>query len=138
MGDGAQQRIAQRHGLAGVLGIGAGVVDRVRQLEDKKIVYGINIGLPSNEPERFLNLRAEYYWNLRDRFVNGDIDIPNDELSQLTIAADYLNIPPLLDLCLAKIASNITGKSADKIREYFHLKDDLTLEEKDQNKLENI
>lgn len=39
----------------------------------------MNVGLPSHEPERFLNLRAEYYWNLRDRFYEGTIQIPQDD-----------------------------------------------------------
>jgi len=62
-----------------VVGVGAGVVDRLRQLEDKREVCDINVGLPALDPERFFNLRAEIFWNLRERFINGDIQIPNDE-----------------------------------------------------------
>lgn len=62
-----------------VVGIGAGVVDRLRQLESKREVFDINVGLPSHDPERFVNLRAEFYWALRDRFIDGTIQIPQDE-----------------------------------------------------------
>lgn len=67
-------------------GIGAGVVDRLRQLEDKREVFDVNVGLPSNDPERFVNLRAEYYWGLRERFYEGTIQIPPDDelMSQLS------------------------------------------------------
>jgi len=68
-----------------VVGIGSGVYDRVKQLNSMTPIMGINVGIPSNDPERFFNLRAEYYVNLRERFINGDISIPNDEelVSQL-------------------------------------------------------
>jgi len=62
-----------------VVGIGAGVVDRLRQIESKREVTDVNVGMPAMDTERFLNLRAEIYWNLRERFVNGDIQIPNDD-----------------------------------------------------------
>jgi phage terminase large subunit len=67
------------------IGVGAGVADRMRQLEDKKPVVGVNVGLPAHDTEMFYNLRAEMYWGLRDRFITGDISIPaNDDLmSQL-------------------------------------------------------
>jgi hypothetical protein len=67
------------------IGVGAGVADRVRQLEDKKEVYGINVGLAPHNTELFSNLRAEMYWGLRDRFITGDISIPADDdlMSQL-------------------------------------------------------
>jgi hypothetical protein len=62
-----------------VVGIGAGVVDRLRQLEEKREVFDINVGLPARDSERFFNLRAELYWGLRDRFFEGSIQIPDDE-----------------------------------------------------------
>lgn len=59
-------------------GLGAGVIDRLRELKvDVDEVHG---GAQAKDPERFVNLRAEGYAGLRDRFIAGDIDIdPKDE-----------------------------------------------------------
>lgn len=70
-----------------VIGIGAGVVDRIRQLLPvSQNVIDVNVGLPARDTERFANQRAEMYWALRERFIQGDIQIPNDDMlmSQLS------------------------------------------------------
>jgi phage terminase large subunit len=61
------------------VGVGAGVLDNVKASEPYKSVTGVNVGLPAHNPEMFINLRAEMFWNLRERFVNDDIIIPDDE-----------------------------------------------------------
>lgn len=63
-----------------VVGIGAGVVDR---LEEQRLpVVGLNGGSAPGDPDRFANARAEWYWGLRDRFERGEIRIePDDELA---------------------------------------------------------
>lgn len=61
------------------VGIGAGVTDRMRQLNPYKTIIGLNVGLPAKNTEMFANLRAEMYWGLRERFMNEDIAIPDDE-----------------------------------------------------------
>lgn len=60
------------------IGIGAGITDRGKELGLPFI--GVNVGAASSEPERFVNLRAELWWNVRERFEQGNIDIdPNDQ-----------------------------------------------------------
>jgi len=60
-----------------VIGIGAGVVDRLAEQDEP--VDGVNVGEASDEPERFANKRAQFFWALRERFRDGDADIdPND------------------------------------------------------------
>ncbi len=63
-----------------VVGIGAGVVDR---LEEQGLpVVGCNGGSAPRDPERFANARAEWCWGLRERFERGEIAIcPDDELA---------------------------------------------------------
>ena len=56
------------------VGLGAGVVDVLK--ENGFRVKAVNVGLPAVDAEMFLNLRAEYYWNLKERFRKGDIVIP--------------------------------------------------------------
>lgn len=61
-----------------VPGVGGGVVDRLTELN--KPVVPANPGAASSDPERFVNARAEWYWNLREIFEKGLIDIdPEDE-----------------------------------------------------------
>ena len=56
-----------------VIGVGAGVVDRLK--EQGFPVNGVNVGESAIDKEHFKNLRAELYWNLRDRFKDGEIDL---------------------------------------------------------------
>ena len=67
-----------------VVGLGAGVVDRARELNSVRTI-GVNGGSKASDSERYLNLRAEMYDGLRQRFADGDISIPDDSelISQL-------------------------------------------------------
>ena len=58
------------------IGVGAGVVDRLRELGHQ--VYGINVAHRARDEKLFVNLRAEGYWRLSERFSRGEISIPND------------------------------------------------------------
>lgn len=60
------------------VGVGAGVVDTLD--EDGYPVNDMQAGGGSNEPKRFVNARAEWYWNLRTMFERDEIDLdPDDE-----------------------------------------------------------
>lgn len=68
------------------IGVGAGVYDRCKELKTggkiKGNLYQCQVGEPSKEPERFLNLRAEIFWNLRDRIKpdsDNPIQLPKDK-----------------------------------------------------------
>jgi hypothetical protein len=61
-----------------VPGVGGGVVDRLAELELPVVPY--NGGEAPIDKERFVNVRAEDYWTLRDRFEQGEIDTdPHDD-----------------------------------------------------------
>jgi len=47
-----------------VIGVGAGVVDRLR--EQRRHVRAVNFAEAASERDRYANLRAEAYWKLRD------------------------------------------------------------------------
>ena len=65
------------------------------------------------------------------------IDVEQDILFRVVEAANYLNIPPLLDLGCAKIASMIKGKTTEQIRETFNIGNDFTPEEEAEIREEN-
>jgi hypothetical protein len=60
------------------IGIGAGVVDRLIEM-GYLCVIGVNVARAANNPDQFLNLRAELWSEMRDWF-NGDmpVQIPDD------------------------------------------------------------
>jgi len=44
----------------------------------------------------------------------------------MILAANYMDIKSLLDLCCAKVASMIKGKTTEEIRKTFNIKNDFT------------
>ena len=67
-------------------GIGAGVVDRLRELGAP--VRGVQFGRRAPHPTRFANLRSEIFWELR-RLINDHlIALPDDE----ELAAQLLSL----------------------------------------------
>ena len=75
------------------IGIGKGAADRAKEMaKDQAIrvqtpqlatraglVEGVNVGAPAQDRESFVNLRAEGYWSLRERFREGNIDIDSKD-----------------------------------------------------------
>jgi len=63
--------------LVDVIGIGSGVVDRLKEMGHKRTA-GINVSEKARDDAKFANLRAEIFWQLRERFQRGEIEIPSD------------------------------------------------------------
>jgi hypothetical protein len=72
------------------IGIGAGVLDRLTELGLP--VVGVNVGTRAADSERFINLRAEIFWELRERAEAGDLDIDGDEELAAQLAAQRYGI----------------------------------------------
>ena len=61
------------------IGIGAGVVDRLREM-GFSFVEGVNVARSANDKERFKNLRAELWSELRDWLMQEmSVQIPDDD-----------------------------------------------------------
>ena len=60
------------------------------------------------------------------------IDIDLDMIFEIILAANYLDIKPLLELSSAKVASIIKGKTMEEIRQTFRITNDFTPEEEQQ------
>ncbi len=76
-----------------VIGIGSGVVDRMKELQYS--VTEINVGESPTDEEaqkKFYNLRAQVYWNLRDLFK------PKEDRSQISIPDDKELIKELSEI----------------------------------------
>ena len=93
-------------------------------------------GVPPAEIEK--PLTSNEMKNLTDEWSANFIDkIPLDDLVNLSVAANYMGINSLLDLCCAKIASLCKDKSEEEIFKTFNITEPLTEEEKNKIKEEN-
>ena len=93
-------------------------------------------GVPPAEIEK--PLTSNEMKNLTDEWSAGFVDkISLEDLINLTVAANYMGINSLLDLCCAKIASLCKDKSEEEIFKTFNITENLTDEEKNKIKEEN-
>lgn len=63
--------------------------------------------------------------------------IDQTELFEVILAANYLDIKPLLDLTCRTVANMIKGKSPEEIRKTFNIVNDFTPEEEEKIRKEN-
>jgi S-phase kinase-associated protein 1 len=65
------------------------------------------------------------------------IDLEQELLFKVILAANYLDIPSLLDLGICKVACMVKGKEPDEVKKLFNIDPDITPEEekmvRDQN-----
>ena len=75
-----------------------------------------------------------------DDIIPWDLDfckVDQAALFELILAANYLDIKPLLDLTCKTVANMIKGKTPEEIRKTFNIKNDFTPEEEEQVRKEN-
>uniref|UniRef100_A0A915DYH4 Skp1-related protein n=1 Tax=Ditylenchus dipsaci TaxID=166011 RepID=A0A915DYH4_9BILA len=65
-------------------------------------------------------------------------NVPVDQLAELLAAANYLDIKSIYLFGCQTLAALIKGKSPEEIRDIFGLEDDMTAEEKDGIRKENV
>ncbi|KAJ1342412.1 hypothetical protein BSLG_003037 [Batrachochytrium salamandrivorans] len=85
---------------------------------------------PSDIKEDFdtIRRRADDISEWDTQFIN----IENDDIFELILAANYMDIKPLLDLGCMTVANRIRGKSPEEIRTAFNIENDFTPEEEEQ------
>ena len=74
--------LANMHGAERVsvdeIGLGAGVVDRLRQLGCRGLT-AVNVARAASRKDLFQNLRAELAWQFREALERGEIALPDDD-----------------------------------------------------------
>ena len=65
------------------------------------------------------------------------VNVDQETLFEIVMAANYLDIKPLLELSCAKVASMIKGKDVKQIRQFFNIENDFSPEEEQQVMEEN-
>jgi hypothetical protein len=72
-------------------GIGAGIYDRLKELNYSRVVTGVNFGSKADEPERYINKRAEM-WGKMGEWLKDEAGVKiedNDEIHSDLIAPRY-------------------------------------------------
>ena len=64
--------------------------------------------------------------------------LEQEVLFEMILAANFLECKPLLDLCCARVAAMIKGKSPEEIRQTFNIVNDFTPEEEALVREENM
>eukprot|EP00698_Gefionella_okellyi_P003079 TRINITY_DN12894_c0_g1_i1.p1 TRINITY_DN12894_c0_g1~~TRINITY_DN12894_c0_g1_i1.p1 ORF type:complete len:150 (-),score=37.05 TRINITY_DN12894_c0_g1_i1:40-489(-) len=65
------------------------------------------------------------------------VKVEQGTLFEMILAANYLDIKPMLDLTCKTVADMIKGKSPEEIRKMFNIPNDFTPEEEEQVRKEN-
>jgi len=65
------------------------------------------------------------------------MQVDQEMLFEIILAATYLDIKPLLDVGCKTVANMIKGKSPEEIRKTFNIQNDFTPEEEEQIRREN-
>jgi S-phase kinase-associated protein 1 len=80
-------------------------------------------------PEIEKPLRSANIHDVIEKWYADYIDVDQEMLMEIMMAANYLDIRSLLELSCAKLASKLKGKTPQQLREEFHLENDFTPEE---------
>ncbi|KAH0659095.1 hypothetical protein KY290_028634 [Solanum tuberosum] len=70
-------------------------------------------------------------------FDKNFMKVDHSILHDLILAANFLNGKEMLDATCQEVADKIKGKSPEKIREEFNIKNDFTLEQEEEIRKEN-
>lgn len=99
-----------------VVGIGAGVYDILRkELGGEYKIFEYDAGKEPLDKERYLNRRAEGYWDFNQKLVDKEIDLPNNEKlkAQLADVRYTYNVRGLLQIESKEDAKDRGSKSPD-------------------------
>ncbi len=95
------------------IGIGSGVVDRLKQLGH--YVDAVNVSRKADKPELYQNERAAMFWRLREALERGEIRLPNHEALLAELSALRYSYDPKGRIVIEKkeIAKKRIGHSPD-------------------------
>ena len=84
----------------------------------------------NSEPKEIRQpLPKKDFKNIVDSWDYNFIDLQNETIFEIMLAANYMDIRPLLNLTCAKIASEITGKNELQIKDLFKMGKDRDMNE---------
>ena len=96
---------------------------------EKVLVYLEHVDAGNAAPEIEKPLRSNNLGDVTTEFYTNYMDLPDDEIENAILAANYLQCPGLLTLSCAKMGSIIRGLSIPEFRKRFNIVNDFTPEE---------
>lgn len=90
---------------------------------------------PMNEIEK--PLKSSNMSEVVQQWYADFVNVEQEILFEMILAANFMDIKPLLDLTCATVASMIKGKTPEEIREHFNITNDFTPAEEAQVREEN-
>jgi hypothetical protein len=84
---------------------------------------------PPADPVPVQPLRSSNISDLVPEWDAHFVDIDNEFLFELILAANFMDIKELLDLTCGKVAAMVRNKSTEEIRREFHIQNDFSPEE---------
>lgn len=82
-----------------------------------------------------------YHYETAEQYAEGwdqnFLAVPQSDLFQLIMGANYLDIPPLFDLTCTAVAEMIKGKTPEELRAHFNIPNDFSPEEEAEVRREN-
>jgi S-phase kinase-associated protein 1 len=101
----------------------------VKKVILEKIVTFCTYAKDNPTPEIEKPLRSSNLADVVPQWYAQFVELEQETLFELILAANYMDIKPLLELSCAKVASMIKGKSIPEIRKFFNIENDFTPEE---------
>lgn len=94
------------------------------------------IAFCAQHPDAPRNLTEEQQLEMRTKPLSGfDLEfvkVPLATLFEMILAANFLDLKPMLDVCCKAVAEMIKGKTPDEIKKVFGVEGEFTQEEKEQ------
>ena len=97
----------------------------------------LNLFRDNAPPEIEKPLRSNNLSDVTTPWYSEFVNLDQEILFELILAANYLDIKSLLELACAKVASSIKSRSIPEIRKYLNIENDFTPEEEAQIMEEN-
>ena len=97
-----------------------------------KIIEFCKYAKENPTPEIEKPLRSSNLADVVPQWYANFVELDQEVLFELILAANYMDIKSLLELSCAKVASMIKGKSIPEIRKFFNIENDFTPEEEAQ------
>merc|ERR1712146_242733 len=103
----------------------------------EKVIEYCNYKLEHPDPDADKRTEAEKRAAEIPEWERNFCDVEQPVLFNMILAANYLDIKPLLDLTCKTVANMIKGKTPDQIKALFGVTRDFTPEEEEQVRKEN-
>jgi hypothetical protein len=95
-----------------VIGVGGGVVDALQSIGCP--VNGVNVAEPAWDSDKFANRKAEGWWVVRQRLLDGDLSLPDDKDLERELMCSYrYNLTGKIVIEPKDAVKKVLGRSPD-------------------------